>query len=62
MASRWVDKLRHQLESARHDSQDRAADATGPRVVELCAVEQATTAKQELDAAKVHLVDTEAVL
>jgi len=34
----------------------------GARVVELCAVERATTAEQELDAAKVHLAETKAAL
>ena len=38
----WVDELRHQLESARHESQDRATEATGARAVELRAVERAT--------------------
>ena len=31
-------------------------------MAELCAVEWATAAKRELDTAKVHLVETEAVL
>ena len=55
MASWRVDKLRHQLESAHHESQDRAAEAMGAWVAELCVVEQATAAERELDVAKVHL-------
>ena len=42
MVSRWVDELRHQLESAQRESQDRAAEAIGALAVELCAVERAT--------------------
>ena len=61
-ALRWVDKLRHQLESARCESQDRVAEATGAWAVELCAVKRATTTKRELNAMKVHLVETEAAL
>ena len=38
------------------------AEATGVRAAELCAVEWATAVEQELDAAKVHLVETKAVL
>ena len=62
MASRRVNELRHQLESVRRESQDRAAEATGARAVELRAVERATAAERELDAAKVHLAETEAAL
>ena len=58
----WVDKIRHQLESTCHESQDRAAEAMGARAAELLAVEQATAAERELDAAKVHLAETEAAL
>jgi len=50
------------LESARHESQDRAAEATGARAVELRAVERATAVEQELDAVKAHLVKTEGAL
>ena len=50
-----VDDLRHQLESTRRESQDRAAEATGARVVELRAVERVTAAERELDAVKIHL-------
>jgi len=59
---RWVDELRNQLESARHESQDRALEATGAWVAELSAVEQATVAEWELNTVKVHLVETEAAL
>jgi len=38
------------------------AEATGARAAELRAVERATTAEQELDAAKAHLVKIEAAL
>ena len=62
MALQWVDELRHQLESAHHESQDRLAEATGARAVELRAVERATAAERELDAAKVHLAKTEVAL
>ena len=62
MALRWVDKLRHELESARHESQDWAAEVTGAWATELRAVERATAAKQKLDAAKAHLAETEAML
>ena len=60
--SRWVDKLRHQLESTRRESQDRATEATGARAAELRAVERVTAAKQKLDVAKAHLAEAEAVL
>ena len=43
--SRWVDELSHQLESARRESQDRAAEATGAWAVELRAVERVNAAK-----------------
>ena len=57
-----VNELRHQLESVHRESQNRVAEATGARALELCAVERATTVEQKLDAAKVHLVETEAAL
>ena len=44
-ASWWVDELRHQLESVRHESQDRAAEATRAWAMELRAVERATAAE-----------------
>ena len=44
MMSSWVDELECQLEFARHDSQDRAAEATGARAAELCVVKRGTTA------------------
>ena len=62
MASWRVNKLRHQLESTHRESQDRAAETTGARATELLAVERAATVEWELGAAKVHLVETEAVL
>jgi hypothetical protein len=62
MASWWVDELRHQLESAPRESSDRAAEAMGAWTMELRAVEWVTAAERELDAAKVHLAETEAVL
>ena len=62
MALWWVDKLRHKLESTRHESQDWATEATGARAAELCAVERATAAEQKLDMVKAHLVETEAAL
>jgi len=58
----WVDKLQCQLEFTRHESQDRVAEAMGARATELLVVEKATTAKQELDTAKVRLVETKAAL
>jgi hypothetical protein len=62
MMSRRVDELQRQLEFTRHESQDRAAKATGARATELLAAEWATAAKLGLDAAKVRLTKTEAVL
>ena len=62
MASQRVEELRHQLESTRCDSQVWAAEVTRAWAVELCAVERATAAMRELDVAKVHLVEIEAVL
>ena len=59
---RWVNKLEHQLESARHKSQDQAAEATGAWAVELLMAERATAALRGLDVVKVHLAETEAVL
>ena len=55
-------ELRHQLESAHHESQDRAIEAMGARAVELRAVEWATAAEQKLDTAKAHLAETETAL
>ena len=57
-----VDELECQLESARCESQDRAAEATGVWAAELLAVERATVAERGLDTAKVHLAETEAAL
>ena len=58
----WVDELRHQLESAYHESLDRAVEAMGAWAMELCAVERATAVEWELNAVKVHLVETEVAL
>ena len=60
--SQWVTELERQLESARRESQDRAAEATEARVAELLVVEWATATERGLDAAKVHQAETEAVL
>ena len=57
-----VTKLEHQLEFARCESQDRAAEAMEARVAELLAVERATTAERGLDTAMVHQEETEVVL
>ena len=59
---RQVDELRHQLESAHHESQDQAAEATGARAAELRAVERATVVEWELGAVKVHLAETKVAL
>ena len=42
---RRVVELRHKLKSARRESQDWAAEATGARAAELRAVERATAAE-----------------
>ena len=47
-----VDELERQLESARHESQDRAAKV----------MEWATAAERGLEAVKVHLAETEVAL
>ena len=49
-----VAKLEHQLESARRESQDRAAEATEARAVELLAAERAIAAERGLEAVKVR--------
>ena len=46
MMSRRVVELERQLESARCESQDRAAKAIGARAVELLTVEWATVAER----------------
>ena len=56
-----VDELRHRLESTHRESQNWAAEATGAREAERRVAERATAAEWELDAAKIHLVETEAV-
>ena len=62
-AMSWqVDELQRQLESARRESQDRAAEATRARAAELLAAERATATERGLDVAKVHLAETEVAL
>ena len=60
--SQWVDELECQLESAHHESQDRAAEAMGARVAELLVAKWATAAEWGVDAMKVHLAETKVVL
>ena len=62
VALHQVDELSHQLEFARRESQDRAAEAMGAWVAELHAIKQATAAELELDAMKVHLAETKVEL
>ncbi|XP_066357595.1 uncharacterized protein [Miscanthus floridulus] len=57
-----VDELERLLESARHESQDRAPEATGAQAAELLTAKQATAAERGLGAAKAHLEETEAAL
>ena len=52
-------KLEHQLESARHESQDRAAEATVARAEGQRAAERVTTAEQGLEAVKACQAKTE---
>ena len=61
-ASRWVNELKHQLESSHCESQDRAVEATKARAVKLLAEEQATTAERGLDVVKACQAETEAAL
>ena len=49
----WVAKLKRQLESACHESQDRVAKAMEARAAKLLKVERATAAERGLDVAKV---------
>ena len=62
VASRWVNEIRHELESACYESQDQVAEATGAWAAELRVVERATAAKQKLNAAKAHLAESEVAL
>ena len=55
-------ELERQLESARRESQDQAAEATEAQAVELLAVERAIATERGLDVAKVHQAETKAVL
>ena len=59
---RRVDELQRQLESACRESQDRATKAMGVRAVKLLVAEWVTATERGLDAAKVHLAETKAVL
>ena len=72
----WVNNLEHQLGSIHHESQDRAAEATGTQAAELLVAERATIAEHGLmvvvervtaaergiTVVKDHLTETEAVL
>ena len=60
----WSGKPRRvaELESTRHESQDRAVEVTEVRAVELLAAERATAAEWGLEAAKVHQAKIEVVL
>ena len=58
----WVDELERQLESTHHESQGKAAEAMGAWAAELLVVEWAAAAERGLDAVKVHLAGTKAVL
>ena len=62
MASWQVKELRHKLEYACRESQDQAAKVMGLQAAKLRAIKQATAAQQELNAVKIHLVETDAVL
>lgn len=55
-------ELERQLASARHESQDRAAEATVARAEGQRAAERATAAEQGLEAAKARQAETEAGL
>ncbi|XP_066333791.1 uncharacterized protein [Miscanthus floridulus] len=61
-ASRWLTELERQLESTHRESQDWATDAMEAWAVELLTVERVTAVERGLEAAKVHQVETEAVL
>ena len=52
-------KLEHELESARRESQDRAAEVNEARAAELLTVERATAAEWGLEAVKACLAETE---
>ena len=47
-------EFERQLESARHESQDRAAEATEERAVEVLVAEWVTATELGLEAAKAH--------
>ena len=50
----WVAELERQLEFARRESQDRAAEATEVWAAKLLVAERATAAERGLNAAKVR--------
>ena len=52
-------ELERQLESAHHESQDRAAEATATWAEGQRAAERATTAEQGLEAVKARQAETE---
>ena len=62
MMSWRVNELEHQLESARHEYQDKAVEAVGAWAAKLLVAERATAAEWGLDAAKVHLVEIDVML
>ena len=57
-----VTELKRELESACHESQDRAVEVTKAWVVELFVAERATTAERGLEVAKACQVKTEVEL
>ena len=57
-----MDELEHQLESAHRESQDRVAEVTAARVEGQRVAERAMAAKQGLEAAKAHQVETDTEL
>ena len=57
-----VPELECQLESAWRESQDRAAEVTEARAAELLTAERATASERGLEAVKVRLVETKAML
>ena len=52
-------ELERELESARRESQNRAAEVTEVRAAKQLAVERATTAERGLEAAKARQAKTE---
>jgi hypothetical protein len=60
--SRWVAELYHELESAHHESQDRAVEVIEAWSVELLTTERAIAAERGLEVAKVCQAETEVAL